>query len=166
MEGLVTVFWRLTPPTTVLPFYFLSRQLSLFWHKCESCCFNCTRHWQVYFLRAGVWCPQVSVPSRGHVGTSQMSSWLKENNSSVLYAQLHFVALGPNPIALPFRVSSLKDALILTEVFTESSSLCWKCHMRCAKVCDFTYCADKLDFCPAGFIFFSHSSPEDSTNGF
>ncbi len=99
---------------------FLSMQLLLFWHICESCCFNCTRHWQVYSLSAGVWCPQVSVPSRGHVGTSQMSSWLKEENSSVLYAQLHFVALGQNLIALPFRVSSLKDALVLTAVFTEA----------------------------------------------
>lgn len=58
--------------------FFLPRQLSLFWHISDSChCFNCIRRWQVYSLRGGVWCPQVNVPSRGHVGTSKMSSWLK-----------------------------------------------------------------------------------------
>lgn len=51
-------------------FLFLPRQLSLFWHISDSCHrFNCIRRWQVYSLRGGVWCPQVNVPRRGHVGT-------------------------------------------------------------------------------------------------
>lgn len=78
-RGLSHFFWRLIPPAAVLPIYFLPRQLSLFWHISDSCHrFNCIRRWQVYSLRGGVWCPQVNVPSRGHVGTSKMSSWLKK----------------------------------------------------------------------------------------
>lgn len=114
MEGLVTLFWRLTPPATVLHFFFLG-----------SYRFSGTYASRVALIAPDIdkfilWVQECDVPSRGHVGTSQMSSWLKEENSSVLYAQLHFVALGRNLIALPFRVSSLKDALVLTAVFTEA----------------------------------------------